>query len=145
MVASPKVSLEIRVVPVVLVQDALLLAEVARIVVLDEVVVQLSGVVEASLAELAPRMPRLPELGVPLDGNGTRQGVADSGHARGCRGSWECIESVLTLAIYANVLLWDDIIHTSRHTGRPRPCLKPTRLAPSRRVPRMHTTFYFIK
>lgn len=63
-----KMPFEVGVVPVVLVQDALLLADVARVVVLHQVVVELRRVVEASLAELTPGVSRLSQLRVPLQG-----------------------------------------------------------------------------
>lgn len=55
-----KVALQIRVVPVILVVDALPLADVAGVVFLDEVVVELRRVVEAGFAELAPGVSCLP-------------------------------------------------------------------------------------
>lgn len=50
-------TLQVRIVPVVLVEDALPLADVARVVVFHQVVVELRRVVEAGLAELAPGVP----------------------------------------------------------------------------------------
>lgn len=47
-------------------EDALLLADVARVVVLDQVIVEVGPVVEARLAKLAPRVARLSELGIAL-------------------------------------------------------------------------------
>lgn len=68
-----KMPLEVGVVPVVLVEDALLLADVARVVVLHQVVVELRRIVEASLAELTPRVSRLSQLRVPLEGGRKKQ------------------------------------------------------------------------
>lgn len=47
-------------------EDALLLADVTRIVILHEVVVQLRSVVVTRLAKLAPRVPGLPQLSIAL-------------------------------------------------------------------------------
>lgn len=49
-----------------LVEDTLLLTDVAGVVVLHQVVVQLRRVIVPHLAKLAPRVPRLSQLGVTL-------------------------------------------------------------------------------
>lgn len=47
-------------------EDPLLLADVARVVILDQMLVQVGRVVKAGLAKLASRMPRVPQFRIPL-------------------------------------------------------------------------------